>query len=88
MEIEILRWSHFKKELPTNLDKTAFDGIFENAELYALYLSNAVNPIPLESIIRGSLFHNFKTLSAIDKKEEKEGEIFYDDIPRTNELNI
>jgi hypothetical protein len=88
LEIERLSWSRFKKELPTKLDKKAFDTIFENAELYASYLSNAVNPIPLECVIIGSLFHNYKTLLAIDKKKENEGDIFCNDIARENELKL
>lgn len=71
LEIERLSWSHFKKGLPTKLDKRAFDNIFENAELYTSYLSNAVNPIPWESIIIGCLFHNYKILSEIYKVKEK-----------------
>ena len=72
LEIEKLSWSCFKKELPTKTDKKAFDKLFENAELYASYLSNAVNPIPLESVMMGALFHNYKTLLEIRKEKAAE----------------
>jgi hypothetical protein len=72
LEIEKLSWSCFKKELPTKTDKKAFDKLFENAELYASYLSNAVNPIPLESVMMGALFHNYKTLLEIHKEKAAE----------------
>lgn len=72
LEIEKLSWSCFKKELPTKTDKKAFDTLFENAELYASYLSNAVNPIPLESVMMGALFHNYKTLLEIQKEKAAE----------------
>jgi hypothetical protein len=71
LEIERLRWSWFKRDLPTKQDKKAFDQISENAELYTAYLSNAVNPIPLESVMMGSLFHNYKTLSEMDEEKGK-----------------
>ncbi len=72
LEIEKLSWSCFKKELPSKMDKKAFDKLFENAELYASYLSNAVNPIPLESVMMGALFHNYKTLLEIQKEKAAE----------------
>lgn len=55
------------------MDKKTFDKLFENAELYASYLSNAVNPIPLESIMMGTLFHNYKTLLEIHKEKAEGG---------------
>ncbi len=57
-------------------------------DVYISYLSNAVNPIPWEPVVIGSLFHNYKTLSAFDKKKEKAGDVFCDDIARVNELKI
>ncbi len=84
LEIEKLSWSHFKKELPTKVDRKIFDVIFENAELYASYLSNAVNHITLESVIIGSLFHNYKTLSEIDKENVREN--YYDCVSEIIEL--
>jgi len=71
IEIERLNWSEFKKELPSKNDRQAFDLIFENAKLYTSYLSNACNPIPLDSIIMGTLFHNHKLLSTLDDKERR-----------------
>lgn len=62
IEIERLNWCEFKKALPTKNDKEAFDIIFENAKLYTQYLSNANRPVPIEPIIMGALFHNYKTL--------------------------
>jgi hypothetical protein len=62
IEIERLNWSEFKKELPSKKDKEAFDTIFENAKLYTQYLSNANRPVPIEPIMMGALFHNYKTL--------------------------
>lgn len=86
LEIERLSWSIFKKELPSKSDKKAFDKTFENAELYTSYLSNAVNPITLESVMMGSLFHNYKTLLEIGKEKERDN--FCYDITRENELKL
>jgi len=61
IEIERLNWSEFKKGLLTKNEKVAFDIIFENARLYTQYLSNANRPIPIEPIMMGALFHNYKT---------------------------
>ena len=69
IEIERLSWSEFKEVLPSKDDKQAFNTIFENAKLYTQYLSNANRPIPIEPIIMGALFHNYKTLLKLCKQE-------------------
>ncbi len=69
IEIERLNWSEFKKELPSKDEKEAFNTIFENAKLYTQYLSNANRPIPIEPIMMGALFHNYKTLLKLCKEE-------------------
>jgi hypothetical protein len=68
IEIERLNWSEFKKELATKDDKQAFDTIFKNAKLYTQYLSNANRPIPIEPIMMGALFHNYKTLLKLNNE--------------------
>jgi hypothetical protein len=83
LEIEKLDWSAFKKQLPTKKDKQAFDMIFENARSYTSYLGNAVNPIVFESIIMGSIFHNYKILSQNSKVDKK-----IDDCAITQELTL
>ena len=88
LEIEKLSWSCFKKELPTKTDKKAFDKLFENAELYASYLSNAVNPIPLESVMMGALFHNYKTLLEIHKEKATEWDNLNNDIAIESEPQL
>lgn len=88
LEIEKLSWSCFKKELPTKIDKKAFDKLFENAELYASYLSNAVNPIPLESVMMGALFHNYKTLLGIYKEKAAEWDGLNNDIAVESEPQL
>jgi hypothetical protein len=73
IEIERLNWSEFKKELTSKKDKEdkkAFDIIFENAILYCSYLSNANNSIPINSIIMGTLFHNYKICSELAMKKK------------------
>ena len=69
IEIERLNWSEFKKGLSTKNDKEAFNTIFENAKLYTQYLSNANRPVPIEPIMMGALFHNYKTLLKFFKEE-------------------
>ncbi len=69
IKIERLNWSEFKKELPTKSDKEAFNTIFENATLYTQYLSNANRPVPIEPIVMGALFHNYKTLLKLCKED-------------------
>jgi len=69
IEIERSNWSEFKKELSTKKEKEAFDIIFKNAKLYTQYLSNANRPVPIEPIMMGALFHNYKTLLKLSKEE-------------------
>ncbi len=69
IEIERLNWSEFRKALPSKDEKEAFNTIFENAKLYTQYLSNANRPIPIEPIMMGALFHNYKTLLKLCKEE-------------------
>ena len=68
IEIERLNWSEFKKKLSTKNDKEAFNTIFENAKLYTQYLSNANRPVPIEPIMMGALFHNYKTLLKLNNE--------------------
>jgi hypothetical protein len=68
LEIEKLKWSSFKKALPTKKDKQEFDKMFDNVRLYTSHLGNASNPIPLESIMMGAIFHNYKQLLQIIKE--------------------
>jgi len=68
IEIERLNWSEFKKGLLTKNEKVAFDAIFENARLYTQYLSNANRSIPIEPILLGALFHNYKALLKLSKE--------------------
>ncbi len=70
IEIERLNWSEFKKELPSRDEKEAFSTIFENAKLYTQYLSNANRPIPIEPIMMGALFHNYKTLLKLNNESK------------------
>jgi hypothetical protein len=39
--------------------------------LYETYLSNATNPIVLESVSMGAIFHGYKTLMQLGKEEDK-----------------
>lgn len=70
IEIERLNWSGFKKGLPTKNDREAFDAIFENAILYTSYLSHANRSVPLEPMMMGALFYNYKTLLKLCKEED------------------
>ena len=70
IEIERLNWSEFKKELSSKNEKEAFDTIFENATLYTQYLSNANRPMPIEPIMMGVLFHNYKTLLKLNSESK------------------
>ncbi|MDF0680699.1 MAG: hypothetical protein P0116_07015 [Candidatus Nitrosocosmicus sp.] len=63
-----MNWSGFKKELLSKNDKEAFNTIFENAKLYTQYLSNANRPVPLEPIMMGALFHNYKILLKLNNE--------------------
>ena len=69
LEIEKLKWSSFKKLLPTKEDKQEFDKVFDNVRLYTSYLGNASNPIPLESVFLGAIFHNYKQLLKLTKED-------------------
>ena len=88
LEIERLSWSCFKKELPAKIDKKAFDRLFENAELYGSYLSNAVNSIPLESVMMGALYHNYKTLVEHNKEKAAGCDNLGNDITIENEPQL
>jgi hypothetical protein len=80
IEIERLNWSGFKKVLPTKNDKEAFNIIFENTTLYSQYLSNANRPIPIEPIVMGTLFHNYKSLLKLYKDEDNITEDYIEQI--------
>ena len=69
LEIEKLKWSSFKRLLPTKKDKQEFDKVFDNVKLYTSYLGNASNPVPLESVFMGAIFHNYKQLLQITKED-------------------
>src|ERR671932_269133 len=69
LEIEKLKMTAFKRMLPTKGDKQEFDEIFDNVALYTSYLGNASNPIPLESVFMGAVFHNYKQLLQITKED-------------------
>ena len=69
LEIEKLKWSSFKRLLPTKRDKQEFDKVFDNVRLYTSYLGNASNPIPLESVFMGAIFHDYKQLLQITKED-------------------
>jgi hypothetical protein len=61
--------SSFKRLLPTKRDKQGFDEMFDNVALYTSYLGKASNPIPLESVFMGAIFHNYKQLLQITKED-------------------
>jgi hypothetical protein len=69
LEIEKLKMAKFKKMLPIKNDRQTFDEIFDNVRLYTSYLGNVSNPIPLESIFMGAIFHNYKQLLQITKQD-------------------
>ena len=69
IEIERSNWSEFKKGLPSKDEKEAFNTMFENAKLYTQYLSNANRPMPIEPIMIGALFHNYKKLLELCKED-------------------
>ena len=67
--------------LPTKNDKQEFGKMFDNVRLYTSYLGNASNPIPLESIFIGAIFHNYKQILQITKED-----ITIDEEPLKEEL--
>jgi hypothetical protein len=69
LEIERLDWATFKKLLPTKNDKQEFDKVFENIQLYTSYLGNASNPLVIESVMMGVIFHNYKQVLQITKED-------------------
>ena len=69
LEIEKLKRSSFKRLLPTKRDKMEFDKVFDNVKLYTTHLGNASNPVPLESVLMGAIFHDYKQLLQITKED-------------------
>ena len=63
--------------LPTKKDKQEFDKVFDNVRLYTSYLGNASNPIPLESVFMGAIFHNYKQILQITKEDTTIDEEFF-----------
>lgn len=74
LEIEKIKLSSFKKLLSTKKDKQEFDELFDNARLYTSYLGNASNPIPIESIFMGAIFHIYKMLLQSTREDSSIGE--------------
>ena len=69
LEIEKLKWSTFKRLLPTKIDKQKFDKLFDNVRLYTSYVGNASNHVPLESVFMAAIFHNYKQILQITKED-------------------
>jgi hypothetical protein len=57
--------------LPSKKDMQEFEKVFDNVRLYTSYLGNASNPIPLEPVFMGAIFHNYKQLLQITKEDVK-----------------
>ena len=55
--------------LPAKKDKEEFDKVFDSVRLYTSYLENAANPIVVESVIVGVIFHNYKQLLQVSKED-------------------
>ena len=62
LKIEKLELSSLKRLLPTKRNKMEFDKVFDNVRVYTSYLGNALNPVFLESVSLGAIFHNNKQL--------------------------
>jgi hypothetical protein len=43
--------------------------VFDNVKLYTSYLGNASNPVPLEYVLMGAIFHGYKQLLQITKED-------------------
>ncbi|MGN6628783.1 MAG: hypothetical protein ACTHKJ_02790, partial [Candidatus Nitrosocosmicus sp.] len=69
LEIEKLNWSSFKKLLPSKKDRQEFDKVFDSVRLYTSYLGNASNPIVVESVMMGAVFHHYKQLLQFNKED-------------------
>jgi hypothetical protein len=43
--------------------------VFDSVKLYTTYLGNASNSIPLESVLMGAIFHNYKQILRLTKED-------------------
>lgn len=82
IEIDKLAWSDFKKELKTKNDKKVFDSLFDSTKLYTPYLSFANRPLPIEPIMMGMLFHQYKIL--VNLENNNTNEIFGEDLEKVS----
>jgi hypothetical protein len=62
----------FQKVAATKKDKQEFDKLFDSVRLYTSYLGNASNPIPLESVFMGIIFHKYKQILQLSTSQVNE----------------
>ena len=68
LEDEIARWKGFKKALPSEEDREAFEEMMDLCRVYASESSNAANPIVFEPMVMSILLGQQKRILALEKK--------------------
>ena len=68
LEDEIARWKSFRKALPSEEDREAFEEMMDLCRVYASESSNATNPIIFEPMVISILLGLQKKLLKIERK--------------------
>ena len=67
MEFEINTWKDFRKGLPKEEDRKAFDELMDICRVYASESSMATNPVMFEPMVMSMLLGHQKMLQKLEK---------------------
>ena len=68
LEFEINRWKGFRKALPSEEEREAFDELMDMCRSYAMAGSNATNPIVFEPMAMSILLAQQQKLRELEQK--------------------
>ena len=68
VEMEIDRWKSFKKALPSEEEREAFDELMDMCRNYASAGSSAANPIIFEPIVMSILLFQQRKICSLEKQ--------------------
>ena len=82
LEFEIDTWKSFRKALPSDDDKQAFDELMDLCRINAMAAGNACNPILFEPMVMSILLEQQKKIRQLENKlqslpGQKSGETTY-----------
>jgi len=67
LEFEVYRWKGFRKALPKDEDRKAFDDLMDICRIYASESSMATNPVVFEPMVMSMLLGHQKKLQKLEQ---------------------